>query len=131
MNHFEPIILPKVELPTNSPLIALWATHRMMPVTQRPGPVLIMDLDTPKPEPSSQPFSLTPIELKFLYWSKKHMRLQRDEYIARLHREGETVNYDGATGEDRRFAQWRLAFHEAVRLMPKISRMSRTWEYTP
>jgi hypothetical protein len=91
---------------------------RFAPVMQRPS-FVIMPFEVPS-VPTKMDLHKARIISKFRYWATRQMALQRDDYLHRLAQEGPSVRYHGATGEDRRYARWRLAFHEAVRLMEQI-----------
>jgi hypothetical protein len=53
------------------------------------------------------------------YWDAREKGLRRAGYVARLRREG-TKTFHGATGEDRRFARWRMAYHERQAVLARL-----------
>jgi hypothetical protein len=104
-----------------------WASSELLyrassPVLSRPQPICLLECPAEKPISTAPRFSAQELQRieKFLYWCGREQGLRRKSYFERLALEGKSVCCHDATGEDRRYARWRLAFHESTKLGQEI-----------
>lgn len=114
--HIQPPFVP--------PMLGIYEARIGLPVYNRPGPVFHVEISPSTvalaraQERTKREAILHSKELRtrFAYWNGRVRALSRPHYVDRLLQEGARVCYHGATGEDKRFAQWRLCYAESARI---------------